>query len=213
MRILEAWDIQIRVPHRAPVRDDLHAREVHPRRRLDARARERSRCARSAGVTDTTGRAGVDPRRGRAVGDLRRDRLRREPGLGTRRRTRRCCRSSGSRSPGASTASARVPPAGRETAATVRRGDDRTGAVLPDDHAAHLLLRHVADRGRGGLLHAAQPRHRRRARDDSVPRWSLGGRSDRRGARGVRAVGPRRAGGIDVRPTARGHDRPALLSA
>ena len=72
------------VPLRAAGGDALDARQVHPRRRLDAdRARRRAAALRRQGHA---GRARVDPARGRALGARRRRRLRRRARDHRRRR-------------------------------------------------------------------------------------------------------------------------------
>ena len=73
-----------RLPARAAGRDGLDAREVPARWRVDARGADGRAAAIGRRDRHTDG-ARVDPARGRAVGDLRRDRLRRQPRLGRRR--------------------------------------------------------------------------------------------------------------------------------
>ena len=88
-------------PHAVPPRvaggDGLDARQVPAGRRLDAGCADR-RAPQVGGSHRDADRARVDPRRGGALRDLRRDRVRRQPRVGSTASTHRCCRWSCSRS-------------------------------------------------------------------------------------------------------------------
>ena len=133
-------------------------------------------------------RARVDPRRGCAVRDLGRDRLRRQPRVGARTCTRRSARSSPSRCCSPSLLHPRIfrplfnkllKPFGAETIEplpfplTLGLLLFYCGTWLIGGFAVYFMLRSL------GAIPAL---------DDPVPRRRLRRRRDRRGARGLRAV-------------------------
>ena len=90
IRILDAWGI--RIPYRVALQAEMVSMlaKYLPGRRLDA-GRAHARAAALRERHRHADRARVDPRRGGALGDLGRDRLRRQPRVGARRRRAAPC--------------------------------------------------------------------------------------------------------------------------
>ena len=84
---------------------------------------------------------------------------------------------------------------------------------LDDGLLAPLLLRDLADRRARAVASPAVGRRASRGLLDRLSRRRGGGRSDRRRALGVRALGSRPARGVDVRPHARRRHTGAALGA
>ena len=166
-----------RLPRRAAGGDGLDAREVRAGRRLDARGAHGGAAAHGRRDRDGDG-ARVDPARGDPLGDLGRDRARRQPRLGARRR--RAARAADRLRDALLVPAppARLPLARAAPPEAVRRRRDRAAAVSDDAAAALLLLRHVGDRRRRPVLPAALGRQRPGPRD-AFRSWAGSPRSAR----------------------------------